>query len=830
MAGSIRSIRHINGIHFLFETLEERIVLDGAIDQSIDSPDADDLLGSSKSYDYLDNAPINDAPIEPGPRDGQWHELKPGLWFQHRSDGYDYYWHDGQERIAYGIANGDWWETDGVSWWRIGDSGASEEFVYDDEWYLMEDGSWFYYHSQVQEPGYASEGICYWYNDEGEHLHFLMYIYGNGQWYVDDDGDYETYGFHAFGMDGAPTDFVYDGEWHALDDGRWYRYDILNEVGYFWFNGGIEISYLAYEYEVGQWWLDVDGDWQTPDWVTLGSADAQQPFLLGSGWTYSHDFTNHDGYWVHSNGEWFAYEYDEGQAWWYDDVIDDRWETYQTWHDDGSGTLIFNDWAKTYYDDGDPDFIRFQDHQTLEWGLRWGNHDYYAVHMTDPYYRAGDRNEAIFGTIGDDKIDASGLAYTYLIIGGMGDDTIYGGARSTIIGDSFYADGFGDDVIYGGGWATIIVGDSYYGAGHGDDIIHGGNQGRASSYGDSYYGDGHGNDIIYAGNAGWNCVCGDSYEGNGYGDDIIHGSDVGWNSLYGDSLKGDGYGNDIIHVGLSNHNLEVAGDSRSGYGYGHDTIYCAGSADLVYGDSSSGGGEGNDTIYAGTYDDDLISGGGGDDTIFGSDAIQLLFGDDGNDTIYAGAHRVNIEGGNGDDVIYTGTAGAVVYGDDYVGTTSGHDTFFTYQDTYWSIEDLETGEIVTDLAENDPPLIRVPVDQQTEQDESLAFGSQTGNLVFIYDVDMDGSENLQVQLNVTDGTLSLADGFAGITFSEGDGTADTTMTFTGTMEAINAAMNAMVFTPDTGFTGTATLRVVTADLDGTAGSRTQSVNIDVVSV
>ena len=58
--------------------------------------------------------------------------------------------------------------------------------------------------------------------------------------------------------------------------------------------------------------------------------------------------------------------------------------------------------------------------------------------------------------------------------------------------------------------------------------------------------------------------------------------------------------------------------------------------------------------------------------------------------------------------------------------------------------------------------------------------------------------------------ITLA-GTAGLTFSVGDGTADGTMTFSGTLAAINTALNGLSFLPDVNFNGAAALSVNTSD-------------------
>ncbi|GAB5442642.1 MAG: hypothetical protein Fues2KO_29910 [Fuerstiella sp.] len=73
-----------------------------------------------------------------------------------------------------------------------------------------------------------------------------------------------------------------------------------------------------------------------------------------------------------------------------------------------------------------------------------------------------------------------------------------------------------------------------------------------------------------------------------------------------------------------------------------------------------------------------------------------------------------------------------------------------------------------------------------------------------------------------------------LTFIVGDGTADTTMTFRGTVADINSALDGMTFSPNTAFVGTATLQVVTNDLGNTGpgGAQTDddTININVLTV
>ncbi len=135
---------------------------------------------------------------------------------------------------------------------------------------------------------------------------------------------------------------------------------------------------------------------------------------------------------------------------------------------------------------------------------------------------------------------------------------------------------------------------------------------------------------------------------------------------------------------------------------------------------------------------------------------------------------------------------------------------------------------------NQPPVNSVPGAQSTNQGTPLVF---TGaNAISISDPDA-GSNVVQVTLTATNGTFSLG-GTTGLTFTppgpNNDGTNDTQMVFTGTISAINTALNNLTFTPASNFTGNASLTITTNDqgFTGTGGAQsdTDTVNITVTPI
>lgn len=134
-------------------------------------------------------------------------------------------------------------------------------------------------------------------------------------------------------------------------------------------------------------------------------------------------------------------------------------------------------------------------------------------------------------------------------------------------------------------------------------------------------------------------------------------------------------------------------------------------------------------------------------------------------------------------------------------------------------------------AVNDAPENTVPGAQTIDEDGALVFSTANGNTLSISDPDA-GSNPVQVTLTGTNGTFSLS-GINGLSFSAGDGTADGTMTFTGTLASINAALNGLSFRPTANFNGAASLALTTNDQGFSGGAAlidSDTINITVNAV
>src|SRR5439155_10904153 len=107
------------------------------------------------------------------------------------------------------------------------------------------------------------------------------------------------------------------------------------------------------------------------------------------------------------------------------------------------------------------------------------------------------------------------------------------------------------------------------------------------------------------------------------------------------------------------------------------------------------------------------------------------------------------------------------------------------------------------------PTVSVPAGQAVLDTGPLTFGSGSGNAIGVADPDI-GPFPAKVTLAVAHGSLSLAT-TTGLSFTAGDGTADPSMTFTGTLANVNAALNGLRYVPTAGFSGNNQLTIAIDD-------------------
>jgi hypothetical protein len=118
---------------------------------------------------------------------------------------------------------------------------------------------------------------------------------------------------------------------------------------------------------------------------------------------------------------------------------------------------------------------------------------------------------------------------------------------------------------------------------------------------------------------------------------------------------------------------------------------------------------------------------------------------------------------------------------------------------------INRASIVTNAA----PVNGVPGAQATAEDTTLVFSTAHGNAVTVGDA---GNDTLTVSLTVTHGVLNLAQ-TAGLANLTGDGTG--TVSFSGVMADINAALNGLAFHPTLNDNGAAQLTISTSDAEFT---------------
>jgi Ca2+-binding RTX toxin-like protein len=330
--------------------------------------------------------------------------------------------------------------------------------------------------------------------------------------------------------------------------------------------------------------------------------------------------------------------------------------------------------------------------------------------IVDPNTPAFGRNDTLFGSAGDDRIE--GMGGSDIIYGQGGSDWVLGGS-----GRDGISTGEGSDIIEGGTEGDLILG------GAGDDQLFGESLGEMEGLvaageeaanidlqGDLVSGQ-DGNDFIYGSNANDALFGGsgsDLLVGGGGNDIILSGTDASgalftWTAAV-DTHGGTAYEPVFTDIAITHGEYDESGNDAVYAGAGNDFVYAAGGDDEVY------GGNGNDTIFgwggsdylfgedgddviigdndinlltADKHGDDYIDGGagndilmgmGGADNLFGGDGIDTLYGGDGNDAIYGEEGNDELYGQAGDDEIYGEEGNDWLQGDDNVaGVAGGND-------------------------------------------------------------------------------------------------------------------------------------------------------------
>ncbi|MGS2762863.1 MBG domain-containing protein, partial [Sinomicrobium sp. M5D2P9] len=141
-------------------------------------------------------------------------------------------------------------------------------------------------------------------------------------------------------------------------------------------------------------------------------------------------------------------------------------------------------------------------------------------------------------------------------------------------------------------------------------------------------------------------------------------------------------------------------------------------------------------------------------------------------------------------------------------------------------QDITTVTLMV-TAVNDAPVNTVPGSQTVDQDHALIFSTGNGNAISVADADA-GNGTIRVTLVAVNGLITLS-GSTGLSFIEGSDTASATTIFEGTIAAINSAFDGMFFMPSGGFSGAASLQIITNDL-GLTGSGGAQEDDDIIAI
>ncbi|MEA5570119.1 Calx-beta domain-containing protein [Calothrix sp. UHCC 0171] len=125
---------------------------------------------------------------------------------------------------------------------------------------------------------------------------------------------------------------------------------------------------------------------------------------------------------------------------------------------------------------------------------------------------------------------------------------------------------------------------------------------------------------------------------------------------------------------------------------------------------------------------------------------------------------------------------------------------------------------------NNAPVNNVPNAQSINEDATLVFSKENGNLISVSDIDA-GNSSIQVTLTASNGNLTVAT--TQDVKIEGNTTGN--LVLEGTVTAINALLNGLSFKPTKNFNGDSTIQIVTNDFGntGVGGDLTDTDIIDI---
>ena len=128
---------------------------------------------------------------------------------------------------------------------------------------------------------------------------------------------------------------------------------------------------------------------------------------------------------------------------------------------------------------------------------------------------------------------------------------------------------------------------------------------------------------------------------------------------------------------------------------------------------------------------------------------------------------------------------------------------------------------------NDAPVITAPGAQVLFEEYPLQFDGGHDNKISFTDSDANGGDE-QVTLTATNGFIDISS-WAGLTLNAG-ANGSSTMTYTGSVAALNGMLSALIFEGNRDYNGPAQMTITVNDLgnSGAGGARTSSVTIPIM--
>jgi hypothetical protein len=140
-----------------------------------------------------------------------------------------------------------------------------------------------------------------------------------------------------------------------------------------------------------------------------------------------------------------------------------------------------------------------------------------------------------------------------------------------------------------------------------------------------------------------------------------------------------------------------------------------------------------------------------------------------------------------------------------------------------------TGSATVAIAVNPPPQVTAPSSANVSQNGSVTFSTALGDAITVADISATPASD-SLTLTVVNGTLTLAS-TSGLAFQNGTTNKSALIEVIGTLANVNAALNGLVYTPQTGYAGPDSLGIsVTDQTDVLNGSATVAISVNSVPV